>query len=63
MNISDIPTNTGLVARDMLKIYGEAASAEAAKRAEDAKAREQPEVANMWNEIRDAIEVLKDQVL
>lgn len=60
---SDIPTRTRLVAVDMLKIYGEGAGHEAAKRAEDAKARQQPEAENMWTEVRSAIDRLKSEWL
>ena len=61
--MSDIPTRTRMVALDMLKIYGDGASAEAVKRAEGARAAQQTEAENMWKEVRDAIVELKPQVL
>jgi hypothetical protein len=48
-----------MIAWDMLKIYGEGASAEAAKRVEGAKSAQQPEAEKMWNEVCQAIVELK----
>ena len=57
--MSDIPTRTRMVALDMLKIYGDGASAETVKRAEGARAAQQPEAEKMWNEVCQAIVELK----
>jgi hypothetical protein len=48
-----------LVAQRMIEIYGDGAGAEAANRAHDAKAAANPEAADMWNQVRKAIEELK----
>ena len=48
-----------LVAQRMIEIYGDGASAEAANRAQDASAAANPEAADMWNQVRKAIEELK----
>ena len=61
--MKDMPTRIRRVATEMLAIYGDGASAEAANRAQDAKFRQQPEIEAMWNEVRSAIADLKDQVL
>lgn len=60
--MSDIPTRTRMVALDMLKICGDGARAEAVKRAEGARAAQQPEAENMWNEVSSAIDELKPKL-
>jgi hypothetical protein len=48
-----------LVAQRMIEIYGDGAGAEAANRARDAKTAANQESADMWNQVRKAIEELK----
>jgi hypothetical protein len=52
-------TDARLAAQNMIKIYGDEAGAEAAKRAQDARAARQTEAAEMWARIGKALEELR----